>query len=546
MKNLLLLLTFILISSLLSAQVKFSESFWEDPKINGLNRLAMRSTSVSHPDVVSALTIQSTKSSRYKSLNGKWKFSFSPVPEQAPASFFKPDFDATKWDLIDVPSNWELKGYGTAIYTNITYPFVVNPPYIAHNDNPVGCYVTEFEVPANWKDMRTILHFGAVSSAMYVWVNGEEAGYSEDSFLPSEFDITKNLKPGKNKLAVKVMRWSDGSYLEDQDHWRLSGIQREVYLEAVPKAYISDFFAKAELDSAYTDGELKVIARVDGLNAMSAKGWNLNVQLYDEDQKAVLEKSLVRSVADNMNLEKGYLNNQWGSPDLHIKSPVKNPKKWSAETPNLYTLIISLTDSEGKVREARSCKIGFRKIELGSFGLKVNGQKVLIQGTNRHEFDQYNGKVLSDASMLEDVKLMKQFNFNAIRTSHYPNMEKLYEICDELGLYIMDEADLETHGLGSYLSQHPEWAHAYLERAMRMVERDKNHPCIISWSLGNESGSGANHGAMSGWIKFYDPSRPVHYEGAAQSVYVQKKENKDPFYVDMYSRMYSPIQQMID
>jgi beta-galactosidase len=544
MKNFILLFIFICISPILFAQVKFSESFWEDPKINGLNRLAMRASSVSHPDLTSALTIPAIKSSRYKYLNGKWKFNFSPTPEQAPASFYKSDFDAAKWDLIDVPSNWELKGYGMAIYTNITYPFVVNPPYIAHNDNPVGCYVTEFEVPENWKDMRTILHFGAVSSAMYVWVNGEEVGYSEDSFLPSEFDISKNLKPGKNKVAVKVMRWSDGSYLEDQDHWRLSGIQREVYLEAVPKAFISDFFVKAELDSSYMDGELKAIARVDGLNANSAKGWNLNVQLYDENQKPVLEKSLIRSVSDNLNLEKGHMNNQWGLPDLHIKSIIQSPKKWSAETPNLYTFTISLTDPEGNVQEVRSCKIGFRKIEMGPYGLKVNGQKVLIQGTNRHEHDQYNGKVLTDELMIQDVKLMKQFNFNAIRTSHYPNMERLYEICDELGLYIMDEADLETHGLGSYLSQHPDWTNAYIERAARMVERDKNHPCIISWSLGNESGSGANHAAMSGWIKFYDPSRPIHYEGAQFNW--RSRDKKDPFHVDMYSRMYSGIQDMIN
>jgi beta-galactosidase len=545
MKSKSLFILFILSILTLSAQTKFSETFWEDPKINGLNRLPMRASSVSFPDQASALSLTGVKSPRYKSLNGTWKFNFSPTPEQAPVNFYKADFNASQWSNIEVPSNWELKGFGMAIYTNIAYPFVVDPPRIAHKDNPTGCYVTEFEIPANWKEMRTILHFGAVSSAMYVWVNGEEVGYSEDSFMPSEYDITKFLKPGKNKLAVKVMRWSDGSYLEDQDHWRLSGIQREVYLEAVPKAFISDFFVKAELDDAYTNAELKVIAKVNGLNEKNSKGWNFNVQLFDENKKPVLEKPLVRNVSKNFNLEKGYLFTQWGFPDLNISTSIKNPKKWSAETPNLYTFMISLSDSTSKVHEVRSCKIGFRKIELGAFGMKVNGQKVLIQGTNRHEFDQNNGKVLSEASMVEDVKLMKQFNFNAVRTSHYPNMERFYELCDELGLYVMDETNIETHGVGSYFSQHPEWTQAYMERGQRMVERDKNHPSVIMWSLGNESGQGANHAAMSGWMKFYDPSRTVHYEGA-QFNYNQKKDNKDPAYVDMYSRMYSSIKDMVE
>ena len=523
----------------------FSDSFWEDPHINGVDRLPMRAASQPFATEKSAIAAKWGSSDRIKSLNGVWKFNFSPTPEQAPKDFFNPSFDASKWDNLQVPSNWELKGYGTAIYTNIKYPFEVNPPFIAHIDNPVGCYIQEFEVPQTWKEMRVLLHFGGVSSAYYVWINGKEVGYSEDSYLPADFEITKHLKPGKNKLAVKVMRWSDGSYLEDQDHWRLSGIQREVYLEAVPQAFISDFFVKTELDSVYTDAEIKVIARVNGINSKNAKGWTLSAQLYDADGKAVLDAPLKRNMVEHLRLEMGHLFNQWSFPDLNMYAKVTNPKKWSAEYPNLYTFTISLSDSTGKVHEVRSSKIGFRKIETGAFGLKVNGKKVLIQGANRHEFDQTEGKVLSLESMINDIKLLKQFNFNSVRTCHYPNDERWYDLCDEYGIYLLDETNIETHGLGSYLSQHPDWTKAYVERAQRMVERDKNHPSIIFWSLGNESGQGPNHAAMAGWIKSYDPSRPIHYEGT-QFVTWDKSKKEDPFYVDMYSRMYHPLGMMID
>ncbi len=503
----------------------------------------MRATSYSFPDEKSALTIKGTQSARIKSLNGSWKFNFSATPEKAPANFFTTDFNATQWDNIDVPSNWELKGYGTAIYTNIKYPFVVNPPFIAHADNPVGCYIKTFELPEYFKNMRTILHFGAVSSAFYVWINGKEVGYSEDSYLNSHFDITSYLKPGENILAVKVFRWSDGSYVEDQDHWRLSGIQRDVFIETVPKGFLSDFFVNGELDSGYKYGILKILAKTDGFTKLSAKGWKISAQLYDENQKPIFDNPLQKTVIQNLEHAVNYQFNQKGMPEMQMIAEVQNPKKWSSESPNLYTCTISLIDSIGKVAEVRSCKVGFRKIEIGSFGLKVNGQKTLIQGTNRHEFDQNNGKVLTEASMIEDIRLMKQFNFNAVRNSHYPNDERWYELCDEYGIYLMDEANVETHGLGSYLSLHPDWAGAYLERAIRMVERDKNHPSIIFWSLGNESGMGPNHAAMSGWMKNYDPSRPIHYEGATYNWH--STQLFDPSFVDMYSRMYYPLPMML-
>ena len=523
-------------------QTKFSSDFWENPHINGLHRLEASATSISFAGEEVALKVTRQSSDRYQSLNGQWKFNWSPTPETAPANFEAPDFAAADWKLIAVPGNWELKGYGTAIYTNVRYPFVVNPPFMAHKDNPVGCYITNFQLPEKWNGMRTILHFGAVSSAMYVWINGQEVGYSEDSFLPADFDITPYLVKGQNKLAVKVLRWSDGSYLEDQDHWRLSGIQREVYLEAVPNTYISDYEVKASLTDDNKDGLLQVRAKVSGIDPNDAKGWQLNVQLWDAENKPLLKKPLARMLAQNFQLEKSNGFNQQGMPVIAMTATIPDVKKWSSEYPNLYTCTISLIDASGKVQEVRSNKSGFRKIETGPFGLKVNGQKVLIQGANRHEFDQDNGKVLTFEGMLQDIKLMKQFNFNSVRTSHYPNDERWYDLCDEYGIYVMDEANLETHGLGSYLSQHPDWTNAYLERAVRMVQRDKNHPSIIFWSLGNESGSGANHAAMAGWIKAFDPDRPVHYEGAQLNPNL--KEKRDPSYVDMYSRMYAKIPLM--
>jgi beta-galactosidase len=539
---------FLLLSSLFICtqsigQTLFSESFWEDQHINGLNRMPMRATSYSFADEKSALEKTGYQSDRLKMLNGKWKFNWSPTPESAPKTFFEENFNASAWNLIDVPSNWELKGFGMPIYVNITYPFKGIPPFIDHKDNPVGCYLTEFEVPETWNGMRTILHVGAASSAMYVWVNGKEVGYSEDSFLPSEYEISSYLKKGKNKLAMKVIRWSDGSYIEDQDHWRLSGIQRDVYIEAVPKTFISDFFIKAELDNAYTDATFSVRAKVNGINQWEAQGWKFNVQLYDAAKQPVFDQTLSGNLEEILNMEKGDGFNQWSFPDILIHGKVKNPKKWSAEYPNLYTFTITLTDANGKVQEARSCKVGFRKVETGPFGLKINGQKVMIQGANRHEFDMYNGKVLTEAGMLQDIKMLKQFNFNAVRTCHYPNNERWYELCDEYGIYLMDEADLESHAMGGYFSNHPEWNIPFMERAIRMVERDKNHPSVIFWSLGNESGSGPNHAAMSGWIKDYDPSRPVHFEGAEGNW--RKGEKIDRPYVDMYSRMYTGIEDMV-
>ncbi|MCB4807875.1 DUF4981 domain-containing protein [Tamlana sp. 62-3] len=519
---------------------------WEDPQVSGINRLPAKATSVSYATADLAKTAKFNNSKRIMSLNGDWKFSWAAVPEKAPKDFFKTDFNAKDWKTIPVPANWELHGYGTAIYTNITYPFVpVEPPFTPENDNPTGCYLTSFNVPTNWKDMQITLNFGGVSSAYYVWINGKQVGYSEDSMLPTHFDATPYLKEGENTLAVKVFRWSDGVYLEDQDHWRLSGIHRDVYLTAAPKVQLYDFFVKTDLDENYEDAELQIRPKIKVFDGASLEGYVLETMLFDDNGTPVLETPLT------INAKKVYNEKyeQRGKPNFAmLKAQIKNPKKWSAEQPNLYTLVFTLKDKEGNVAEARSTKIGFREIEFKDGELFVNGESTLMYGVNRHDHSALTGKVVSEELMLKDILLMKQFNINAVRTSHYPNNEKWYELCDEYGIYVMDEANLETHHLGGKLSNDASWSSAFLERAVRMVERDKNHPSVIFWSLGNESGSGFNHATMANWMRSYDDTRTVHYEGAQTTGGRHKIEDeifKDPGYVDMISRMYNPIEYMV-
>ncbi|KAA5824801.1 DUF4981 domain-containing protein [Algibacter amylolyticus] len=511
---------------------------WENPAVFGINKLPARSTSISYESEKNAIIGNKINSDRYHSLNGNWKFKWSETIAESSQDFYENKFNTSKWDDIKVPANWELEGYGTAIYTNTIYPFVpVNPPYVPTNDNPTGCYVKEFKIPANWKNERVVLHFGGVSSAFYVWVNGKKVGYSEDSCLPAEFDITKYLTKGTNKLAIKVFRWSDGSYLEDQDHWRLSGIHREVYLEATPHTYIQDFFVRTNLDSSYQDAVLEVRPKIVNETKKILNGWNIEVELYDDKGHSILKNPLKKDVNDIINEKYPYS----GATEFALlKENVENPKKWSAETPNLYNLVIKLKDENNNIIEARSSKIGFRKVETKDGQLWVNGKEILLYGVNRHDHNERTGKVVDEKTMLKDIELMKQFNFNAVRTSHYPNDPRWYELCDEYGIYVLDEANLETHGLGGKLTNNPKWNSAFLQRAIGMVERDKNHPSIIGWSLGNESGMGPNHAAMAGWIKSYDPTRFIHYEGA------QYNDNTlDPGYVDVVSRMYTSIPKVV-
>ena len=528
-------LSFAMLCLVLTAQSQQND--WENPEMIGQNKLPAHNTSISFPNATDAMKVDIKSSSRYKSLNGQWKFAWVPVPDQAPVDFFKEDYPDATWKNIPVPSNWELQGYGTAIYTNIIYPFTVNPPFIAKEDNPVGCYRTEFEIPMDWANMQITLHFGGVSSAFYVWINGVKVGYSQDSCLPAEFDITPYLKKGKNSMAVKVYRWSDGSYLEDQDHWRLSGIQRDVYLAASPKFQLYDFFVKTIFDHHYTDAELQIQAKVKAFGIETPKGWSVEGQLYDDQGKPVLEKSMT---VETDRLVRRFWPQIDRVPFADLKATVKNPKQWSAEFPNLYTLVLSLKDDKGNIVEAKSSKIGFREVKIKDGELLVNGKSVLLYGVNRHDHSQTGGKVISDEEMINDVTLLKQFNFNAVRTSHYPNNPKWLELCDQYGIYLIDETNIETHGVGGWLANEPQWHNAFVERAIRMVERDKNHASVIFWSLGNESGYGPNHAAMSGWIKDYDDTRYIHYEGAQYMNGAQ-----DPPGVDMISRMYVSIDKMV-
>lgn len=490
---------------------------WENPLVTGINKLPARASMYSYSSPEKALTCNRDNSDRIMFLNGIWNFSFAETPENASTDFFKEE--VKDWDQIQVPSNWELQGYGTAIYTNIVYPFVVNPPFIDPADNPVGCYQRNFDLPENWDGMNIKLHFGGVSSAFYVWVNGQFAGYSQGSRLPSEFDISSKLKKGKNRVSVKVYRWCDGSYLEDQDHWRLSGIHREVLLIAEPKLHINDFFVQTKLDEEYKDANLEIRPNIywDGITDLN--GAKFEAMLYDAEKKAVFESPLEIYVEKIVKEKYPRLDNV---KFALLEKKISNPLKWTAETPNLYTLVFSLKNAEGKLIEAKSTRIGFRAVETSPEGeLLVNGKPILLYGVNRHDHHPIRGKALTREDILDDILLMKQFNINAIRTCHYPNDTYFYELCDEYGMYVMDEANLETHGQGGLLSNQPQWNHAYMERAIRMVERDKNHPSILFWSLGNESGRGPNHAAMASWIRDFDITRLIHYEPAQGNHHVK-------------------------
>ena len=508
---------------------------WEDPQVIGQNKEPGHCTLVPYPNTRTALKCERQASRFYKSLNGKWKFNWVSKPSDRPVDFYKPRYDVSKWDEIPVPSNWQMHGYGRPIYLNMRYPYPVNPPYIPHDYNPVGSYRTDFRVPGTWKNRQVFLHFDGVKSASYIWINGRKVGYSQDSMLPAEFNVTKYLKRGKNTLAVEVYRWSDSSYLEDQDMWRLAGIYRNVYLFSTPQVHVRDFAVRTDLDDSYTNATLMVRPRITNYSNQDLKEWNVEAQLYDAENKQVLSEALSRSASS---IVRERYPQRGNVPFGLLQTTVENPRKWSAETPYLYTLLITLKDPGGKVVEIESCRVGFREVEIKDGQLFVNGKSIKLFGVNRHEHDPDHGRAIPVSRMLQDIKLLKTHNLNAVRTSHYPDDPTWYDLCDEYGIYLIDEANLETHGVGGYFSNEPQWNTAFMERAIRLVERDKNHASVIIWSLGNESGCGPNHSAMAAWIHYNDPTRPVHYEGAAA-------RGRDPYYVNMISRMYARIPQII-
>jgi len=475
---------------------------WENPAVSEINREDPRAYFIPYASAEQAMRHDVRISPNIKSLNGMWKFNLSHTPSVRPVDFFRDDFDTRKWKSIKVPANWELEGYDVPIYTNIRYPHEATPPTIQQYYNPVGSYKRTFTVPRAWTGREIILHFGAVSSAMYVWVNGRQVGYSEDSKTPAEFAITKYLRKGENSLAVEVYRWSDGSYLEDQDFWRMSGITRDVYLMGRGPQHIRDFRVSSSLVNTYTDGELSVSVELAN-PASAASSLTVDAVLMDGGTR-------VASVSRDVHVG-------GRSAVVILGSTIAGVKQWSAEHPNLYRLLITLKNKSGKVIEVLHQDVGFRSVEIKDARLLVNGVPIYLKGVNIHEHHQVTGHYLDEATMLKDIQLMKSHNINAVRTSHYPQPERWYELCNEYGLYLIDEANVESHGMGygdKSLAKDPAWKDAHLFRTRNMFERDKNQPSVIIWSLGNEAGNGVNFNATYAYLKSVDTSRPVQYEQA--------------------------------
>ncbi len=518
---------FTVLAGAASAQSQEDIPDWENPAVVGRNKELPRATFTPFADVESAIVGDRTRSPFVQSLNGRWKFNWVRRPADRPREFYREDFDVSGWDDIQVPGNWEVLGYGIPIYTNIPYPFPANPPFIPHEYNPVGSYRTTFTIPETWNDRQVFLHFGGVKSAMYVWVNGRQVGYSQGSKTPAEFNVTEYVRQGVNNLAVEVYRWSDAAYLEGQDYWKISGLEREVLLIATANVHVRDFFATTDLDESYADGVFGLeVAIQNHLNRASAQH-TVTVDLLDSAGHSALQAPLSQTT-------------RVGTSDevlLSFEQEIPTPAKWTAETPNLYTLVISLA-AEGSLVEAVSSKVGFRKVEIKDGQLTVNGVPITIKGADRHEHEPKTGRVVSEEYMIKDIELMKRFNLNAVRTSHYPNNPRWYELTDQYGIYVVDEANIESHGMGyspdRTLGNDPAWREAHLDRMRSMVERDKNHPSVIIWSMGNEAGDGVNFEATYSWTKQRDTTRPVQYERAV-----------DGEHTDLYVPMYSRIQDLV-
>ena len=489
--------------AVLSAEAQKDKPWWLDPEVNEVNTMAPRAAFFAYETENLAKADQKARSERSLSLEGKWKFNFSKDHDKAPRDFYSLKYDDSQWTDFPVPGILELNGYGDAIYSNNGYPwrtqFRPEPPFVEERNNYTGSYRKMVTVPADWKGERIYLHVGSATSNLMVWVNGKFVGYSEDSEVSAEFDLTKYLTPGKeNLIAMQVMRWCDGSYLEDQDFWRFTGIAREVYLYARPQAHIADLFITPDLVNNYQDGTLEV-----KLNAVGAKGETVMFSLKDKEGKEVAAQTAKVG----------------GNGEVKVNFNVKNPLKWTAETPNLYTLYTTLMDGK-QVAEVVPQRVGFRKVEIKNAQVLVNGQPVLFKGANRHELDPVTGYVVSMDRMLEDIRVMKELNINAVRTCHYPNDPRWYELCDIYGIYMVAEANIESHGMGygdKTLAKEPTYEKAHLERNESNIKIYKNHPSIIFWSVGNEAGYGPNFEKAYDLVKAYDPSRPCQYEQAGQN-----------------------------
>lgn len=499
---------------------------WQNPQVNAINREPMYAHFI--PFKTEADAIQqhnlpapacfaiNEKAERRVTLNGTWKFLFSKNPETCPDGFWKPGYNTRSWKNIQVPGSWELQGFDAPIYTDVSYPFPPNPPFVPEDYNPVGAYAREFTVPSDWNGMDIFLDFEGVESAFYCWVNGELAGYSEDSRLPAHFNITPLLKKGKNKLALKVFRYSDGSYLECQDYWRYSGIERDVYLYARPASRVKDFKLTAALTNNYTDGDFNLEVKVN----QPQRGQVVEIKVLEQQQTLLSETKILSGSADSL---------------LTVSHLFNEVNAWNAETPHLYTLLVNTFDKDGKALESFAHRFGFRSVEMRNGMQLINNVPILFKGVNRHEHDPHKGRTISVESMIQDIRLMKQFNINAVRNSHYPNNPQWYTLCDMYGIYLIDEANIESHGMDHHkdgtLANYPEWELPFMERMERMVMRDRNFTSIVTWSLGNESGYGKHFETLYNWTKAFDPTRPTQYEGS-------RKQGVSDIYCPMYGRIW--------
>ena len=483
---------------------------WENPQLLHRNREAAHATLLPYADEAGALAHEPGLSPFYRSLSGNWEFSYADTPDDIPQDFFLPEYATDGWATIPVPSNWQMHGYGRPLYVNLLYPFPVDPPRVPR-ENAVGCYRRSFQAPESWADRQVVLRFDGVNSAFYVWVNGQQVGYSQGSHLPSEFNISAYLQPGENLLAVQVFQLCDGSYMEDQDYWRLSGIFRDVHLYALPAQHLRDVRIRTLLDADYRDATLDLRVSLSNFAPAAVEGTQLIARLLDTTGKTVLDETVMPPRLSEQT-----------ETVIDAQFPLTNPRKWSDEDPFLYTLLLSLRSVDGETLEVTRFLVGFRQIEVKQKTLLINGRPVKLKGVNRHEIHPDLGQAINYDSMVRDATLMKQYNVNTVRTSHYTNDTRWFELCDRYGIYVIDEADLECHGFclvgdNNRISADPLWEAAYVERAERMVERDKNHPSIIFWSLGNESFYGDNHLAMIRRIEALDPTRLIHYEGASSA-----------------------------
>jgi len=496
---------FLFISIYLFSSVAIGQTHhdWEDESIFGINKLEPH-TSFFSVETERLLNKTPESSDFIQNLNGIWKFNLAITPSERPADFYKTDYSTTSWDDIPVPANWETLGYDQPHYLDVDYPFEPNPPFLPKNYNPVGSYKTNFNIPENWDNKSIILQFGAVKSAFYLWINGEKVGYSQDSKAEAEFDVTSFIKQGNNQLAIEVYRWSDGSYLEDQDMWRVSGIERDVILYAVPYEHVFDYHIQPTLDPTYQLGTLStnIIFNQTTLNAHY-------IEIEVRDFKT-----------NELSSSKSY-HTKKGEKQFTLVEPLGNVNTWTAETPHLYTVRIKVDEGTTSAQIIQQ-HIGFRTIKIEGNQLKINGTPLTIRGVNHHEHHPKTGHVISEALMIKDILLMKKYNINEVRNSHYPNHPRWYELCNEYGLYVVDEANIESHGYHIWkqeltLANNSKWEAAHIDRVQRMYERSKNHPSIITWSLGNEAGSGSNFEACYTWLKSKDSTRPIQYEMSQQS-----------------------------